>query len=355
MIARMQGLISGFQPARKTDSEYGLCCQTVETPASGRPNTLQPRASRWLSGIAISSAVTAYGLIIFGSQVRVSDSGMGCPDWPLCDGHLGPLQEFHALMEQTHRYLAAVVTVLVLATALLAWRHRSRSAATRPALFTVGVIAVQIGLGALTVIDSNGAPTVAAHLLAGLTMLAGATITAVCTLVPLRATAGRRLGLLGWAAVATAGVLFVSGSLVVNADAEKACASFPLCPPDQLGGFVALHLIHRGIALLAGTALLTFAVHAWRRWSVLAGARALAGTLIALVMATASLGMVSALLKAPPGWQDLHLAGAAAVLAVSVALAALGWLTGADAPRDGGPEAGLPMPAPSEASNRARQ
>jgi heme A synthase len=304
-----------------------------------------------LSGIAVSSAVMAYGLIIFGSQVRVSDSGMGCPDWPLCEGKLGPLQEFHALMEQTHRYLAAMVTVLVLTTAMLAWRNRSRSAAIRPALFTVAVIVVQIGLGALTVIAGNGAPTVAAHLLAALAMLAGATITAVAALVPLRPTTGRRLGRLCWTAISAAGVLFVSGSLVVNAEAEKACASFPLCPSGQPGGMVALHLIHRAVAVLAGTALLTFAVHAWRHWSVPSGARALAAALVALVVATASLGIVSALLKAPPGWQDLHLAGAAAVLAVSMALAALGWLTGADSrPAEGRPETNRPVPARPAAS-----
>jgi heme A synthase len=62
---------------------------------------------------------------------------------------------------------------------MLAWRNRSRSAAIRPALFTVAVIMVQIELGALTVIAGNGAPTLAAHLLAALAMLAGATITAV--------------------------------------------------------------------------------------------------------------------------------------------------------------------------------
>jgi heme A synthase len=291
-----------------------------------------------LPGLAIISAVAVYGLIIFGSYVRVTESGMGCPDWPLCHGNVGPVYEFHALMEQTHRYLAAVVTVLVLTTALLALWTRVQPAAVRPAFFTLGVIVVQIALGALTVFAGNGAGTVVAHLLAGLALLGGATVTAVCTLVPRRATPGPRLGRLGWLAIGAAAVLFLSGSLVVNAEAEQACASFPLCPPEQPGALVALHLLHRGVAVLAAIAILTFATHAWRRWSVLPGARALAATLAALIVATATLGVVSALLKAPPGWQNMHLAGAAAVIATSVALAALGWLTGADCSRKGPPE-----------------
>jgi hypothetical protein len=55
-------------------------------------------------------------------------------------------------------------------------------------------------------------------------------------------------------------------------------------------------------------------------------------------------------LKAPPGWQDLHLAGAAAVLAVSMALAALGWLTGADSRPAEGPESDRPVLAKPAAS-----
>ena len=133
-------------------------------------------------------------------------------------------------------------------------------------------------------------------------------------------------------AIAAAGVLFVSGSLVVNAEAEQACASFPFCPPDQPGALVWLHLLHRGVALLAAIALVTFSIRVWRRWSVVRGARVLAATLAALVVATAGLGIMSALLKAPPSLQDLHLAGAAGVLAVSIAAAALGWLSGADCP-----------------------
>jgi len=295
-----------------------------------------------LRGLAVSSAVAAYALIVSGSHVRVSDSGMGCPDWPLCSGNVGPIYEFHALMEQTHRYIAAIVTILALLTALLAIRARAQRPTTvRPAVFTAEIIVVQIALGAVTVFAGNAAPTVAAHLIAGVAMLGGATVTAVCALVPARATQATphhptkpRLGRVGWVAVSAAGVLFISGSLVVNAEAEKACASFPLCPSGQPGNLVWPHLLHRGIAVLAGIALLTFSMHAWRRWSAIRGARGMAATLAGLVLATASLGIVSALLKAPPGWQDLHLAGAAAVLAASIALATLGWLTGADCPED---------------------
>jgi heme A synthase len=307
----------------------------------GRP----PSTPWWrsLAGLAVSSAVAAYVLIVFGSHVRVSESGMGCPDWPLCSGKLGPIYEFHALMEQTHRYIAALVTVLAFLTALMAFRARAqRPAAVRPAIFTAGVIVVQIALGAVTVFTGNAAPTVAAHLIAGVAMLCGATVTAVCALAPARdiqtservTTDGRatrsRLGQVGWVAVSAACLLFVSGSVVVNAEAEQACPSFPLCPSGQPGGLVWPHLLHRGIALFAVVALLTFSVHAWRRWSAICGARPLAGTLAALVLAAATFGLVSALMMAPPVLQDLHLAGAAAVLAASMALATLGWLSADD-------------------------
>ena len=323
--------------------------RTVDIPIANRLNHQPRRSSRWLPGLAISSAAAAYALIVFGSHVRVSDSGMGCPDWPLCSGNVGPIYEFHALMEQTHRYLAAIVTILAFLTALLAFRARTlRTTTVRPAVFTAGIIVVQIALGAVTVFAGNAAPTVAAHLIAGVAMLGGATVTAVCALVPFRATSGSRLARVGWVAIGAAGVLFVSGSLVVNAEAEQACASFPLCPSGQPGRLVWPHLLHRGIAVLAGIALITFSVHAWRRWSGVPGARAVAATLAALVVATAALGIVSALLKAPPGWQDMHLAGAAAVLAASTALATLGWLTAADCPQDR-PQAGAGVGGPVQA------
>ena len=282
--------------------------------------------------------MAAYVLIVFGSHVRVSESGMGCPDWPLCSGQIGPIYEFHALMEQTHRYLAAIVTILAFLTVLLAVLGRARRpAAVRPAVFTASIIIVQIALGAVTVWAGNAAPTVAAHLIAGVAMLIGATVTGVCALVPAHAArpGSPRLGQVGWLALGTGGVLFISGSLVVNAGAEQACSTFPLCPQGQPIEYVWPHLVHRGIAMVAGLALLMFAMHAWQSWSAVRGARRLAATLAAVVVATAAFGLFSALLMAPPVLQNLHLAGASAVLAVATALATLGWLTGADWPQAG--------------------
>lgn len=286
--------------------------------------------SRWLSILAISTTVVVYILIIYGSHVRVTDSGMGCPDWPLCKGGIGPFQGFHAFMEQTHRYLAGIVSILVMATWFVASRIRTRLAAIKPALFTVGIVFVQVILGAITVFDSNGAPTVAAHLLAGLALLGGATVTAVATVMNKREANSPRLSSLGWSAIGAAGLLYLSGSLVVNAEAEKACASFPFCPSSQPMHLVILHLLHRSVALFAVIALVAFAIHAWREWAKIPGARLLAATIVGLLITTATLGIFSALLKAPADLQDLHLAGAAGVLAVSVALASVGWLAGAD-------------------------
>ena len=286
--------------------------------------------TKWLPIVAISAAVTTYILIIYGSHVRVTDSGMGCPDWPLCKGSIGPFQGFHAFMEQTHRYLAGLVAILVIATWILATRIRSHISAINPALFTVGIVLVQILLGAITVFDGNGAPTVAAHLLAGLALLAGATVTAVASVVTKKESTTSRLGPIGWSANATATLLFLTGSLIVNAEAEKACASFPLCPSTQPPHLVVLHLLHRSIAFFAAIILVAFAVHAWRQWLGIRGARPLAFLLITVIVATAILGIFSALLKAPPDFADLHLAGAAAVLSTCVALSAVGWFAGAD-------------------------
>ena len=83
--------------------------------------------------------VAAFGQVSLGGVVRVTDSGLGCPDWPLCHGRLIPTFDSATLIEYSHRLSASLLTVLVVATAVLSWRHyRDRPWVMVPSALAVG-------------------------------------------------------------------------------------------------------------------------------------------------------------------------------------------------------------------------
>src|SRR5512147_950148 len=103
--------------------------------------------------LTLSTAIVTFALVVLGGIVRVTGSGLGCPDWPLCYGQPLPSQQLEAILEMAHRYVAALVTLLVIVVAVTAWRgYRSSKWIFRPALAGVGVIFFQIILGAVTVL-----------------------------------------------------------------------------------------------------------------------------------------------------------------------------------------------------------
>ena len=135
------------------------------------------------------TAVAAYLLILLGGLVRISGSGMACPDWPLCHGRLIPPLEGPVLIEYAHRLVAASVSVLVLATAAAAFVvRRSVPLAGGTALAVLGLVAVQIGLGGLTVKMDLTPALVTTHLGVAMLFLAGLLAQAV---IALRGPAGR--------------------------------------------------------------------------------------------------------------------------------------------------------------------
>src|SRR3970282_1048081 len=84
--------------------------------------------------------------------VRVTESGLGCPDWPLCEGRGGPVQQKEPMIETSPRWVAGFGAVLVLLAAVWAWRrYRSRADVLVPALAAVLLVPVQALLGAIVV------------------------------------------------------------------------------------------------------------------------------------------------------------------------------------------------------------
>src|SRR5579885_1167547 len=102
--------------------------------------------------LAVVAAAGTYLLIVVGAVVRVTGSGLGCPDWPTCHGQLVPPLEPTAIIEYTHRFLGAVVSPLILATTIGAWLVRRRDRAVLvPATLVPVLLAIQIVLGMIVV------------------------------------------------------------------------------------------------------------------------------------------------------------------------------------------------------------
>ena len=298
----------------------------------GRANRGQRRGNRVravqrMRLLALTTLVATYLLIVLGSTVRVTGSGMGCKGWPLCSGSIGPIDQFHPLMEQSHRYLVTIVTVLVVGLAILASRTGAQARLVRgPALAGVGVVAVQVALGAVTVVTNNAPVTVALHLAVGLLFLGVVTVTAVASFAdPERSLPVLRgTSRLAWAAVVGLFLVLVSGSLVVDGGAEAACPSWPVCLGSRAaGGLVNLQLTHRSVVLVGG-ALVAFYLLDVRRGSPSRSPRrrlAMAG--LGALALQVGVGAVDALLRAPEALADLHLAVAAALWATVVATVAI--------------------------------
>src|SRR4029077_2388958 len=93
--------------------------------------------------------------IALGGVVRVSGSGLGCPDWPLCHGRPYPAADIHSIIEYSHRTVGAVTGVLLIVTVLLAWvvfRQR-RPIVAWVATASLVAIAVEGALGGVVVVN----------------------------------------------------------------------------------------------------------------------------------------------------------------------------------------------------------
>jgi heme a synthase len=322
-----------------------------------------------LRRLALAAMLLAFCVVVFGAYVRLSDAGLGCPDWPGCYGHVTPpdaegVHAGKAWREMIHRYGAMTLGLLIVGIAVLAWRWRRQGLPVALPLALVALVIFQGLLGMWTVTLLLKPLIVTLHLIFGLMTLsllwwlwltlrrrssdpwsgARSALGGGSTAALLR-PAPRFLQRLAMVALVALVIQILLGGWTSTNYAAVACPDFPKCqlswwPQADFGeGFViwrglginyeggvldhparvAIHFTHRLGAVVATLALLAAVVMTLRMRrdgsSRFAAAAALAALLLQL---TIGIAMV---LQGFPLWiATAHNAGAALLLLATLAL-----------------------------------
>ena len=205
--------------------------------------------TRRLHALTLLTLFLTFDLVLFGAFTRLTDSGLGCPDWPGCYGSAspigardeigaaqsalpsGPVTHGKAWIEMVHRYLATAVGVLIMVMAAVSWRlRRERAQAPSPwwAMLTLAWVIVQGAFGALTVTMKLYPAIVTLHLLGGLGLLA-LLVLQDQAFAPRPLAMPRRLLALAWAVAGLTLVQVALGGWVSTNYAVLACREFPTC------------------------------------------------------------------------------------------------------------------------------
>lgn len=304
------------------------------------------------------TAFLTFDLIVFGGFTRLTDSGLGCPDWPGCYGMAnpflahaqvsaaqaamptGPVTVGKAWIEMVHRYLAMGIGVLLLSLMVQSWRNwrKHRLPAYAPALPTALVLFVglQGAFGAWTVTMKLQPVIVTTHLLLGMGLLA--LVTWLGCRQDLYQQAGRIVRAQGgrWPYLVAAAVLVVQialGGWVSTNYATLACSDFPLCNgavmPDMdfshgftlwrelgktaaghyipMSALTAIHWVHRNFAVVL---VLVLGYAAWRARTD-SRLRPLARNIVIVLVLQLCTGIATVFFSFPLAIAVLHNAGAA--------------------------------------------
>jgi heme A synthase len=216
-------------------------------------------AVRTLRYTSIAASLFAFALVVWGGIVRINNAGMTCPDWPRCRGVWFPSLNDSVVYEWTHRLGAPVLTLLIIATFVAAWRaRRELPASWRASWFSMGLLVAQVIVGGLTIKYINNPPSVAAHLGLGILTFVSLLMVWFVSWSPATAPASSllysivasRLALS--ATIATFFAILAAGYMSAS-NAGLACTQFPLCTGWGPAGTLAqqIHMGHRLLAYLA--------------------------------------------------------------------------------------------------------
>ncbi len=293
--------------------------------------------------VAAAALALTFVVVVVGAYVRLSDAGLGCPDWPLCYGRPvpGEIADGDALAkawkEMGHRYLAGLLGVLLLALGVLSFKSRR---SPRLAATILVLVVFQATLGMWTVTMLLKPAIVTAHLLGGMTILALLVWLVLSGYRFASFADAARLRLPAALALVAVSLQIALGGWVSANYAALACPDLPLCrgqlypPMDFANAFhvvrelgqtaqgellsnqalTAIHWMHRLFALVAAGAV------GWAALKCLALLRPLGLLLLALLLLQFSIGVANVALGLPLPLAAAHNAGAALLLAAVVVL-----------------------------------
>ena len=278
----------------------------------------------WFQRFLLLTIALTFVLVVVGGTVRATDSGLGCPDWPLCHGELIPPAEKHTLIEFSHRTMASIVGFAFLGVTFFAFKTERRG---HPLAFWLAfaaglLLVVQIVLGGITVKRELPAEVVALHLATAMSFMGVLIAAFIVSLAksheapPLRAAGTSPFARMAAVTAVAAFATLVLGSYISGTDASLACGGWPLCNGSLMpGGDSAqgLHWLHRLVAGLLGLLLVATA------WLVLDEHRP---PLIQWTIAGAGVVYITQVMVGAANiWTDL----AAGVVVMHLSLAALLW------------------------------
>ena len=289
--------------------------------------------------LAFAAVLLTFVVVVVGAYVRLSDAGLGCPDWPLCYGRPVPdaMDDHKAWKEMFHRYLAGSLGLLLFVLLMVAWRTR-RSAWLATAV--AALVVFQATLGKWTVTMLLKPAIVTAHLAGGMTILALLTWLALAQRAHPAEPRMRALRLPAALALAVLSLQILLGGWVSANYAALACPDLPLClgqavpPMDFANAFhvlrelgrtdagellpqaalTAIHWSHRAFALVVIGVLTVVVV------KVLSVSRPLAHLIALLLALQFSIGVANVAFNLPLALAAAHNAGAAALLMALVVL-----------------------------------
>lgn len=326
----------------------------------------QPTAAGRYRALAVLTLFLTFDLVLFGAFTRLSDSGLGCPDWPGCYGQsnplaahadissaqsgmpTGPVTHGKAWIEMVHRYMATGVGALITLLALMhAWLRKRASPSAAPSwvpLLSVFWVCMQGAFGALTVTMKLFPLIVTLHLLGGLGLLALLTLQVRADAMdgkPVRISPVPRMWLVSGLTVVM--LQAALGAWVSSNYAVLACDTFPLCQDqvwpvmDFISGFslwrelgqsvggdmlpfaalTAIHMVHRLFALVVLVVLVNLVRRLWQ-----SGLHKPATWLAVLTGAQLLTGISNVILGWPMLAALLHTGGAGALVMVLTSLIA---------------------------------